>query len=201
MPPKRTDDDSREVAEPTLARGDRDAPHADDRGGEGRAYSTREWETANAPTDPEERRRFRERYSQKTLPDLPKKDGWHRFWATTANASDTPESRARLGYRFLKLSDLEVEGWAQASDGSIKDGAGVDGFVRCREMIGMEIPEVEYQRAMREFHHDLPRDMARDIYVPLQETQERILDAGGKVEFGDGFREMLRYRRADRQFE
>ncbi len=95
---------------------------------------------------------------------------------------------------------MKDSGWAP-EQASVKDGGAVDNVVRWREMVGMEIPEDLYQQGMREWHHDLPRDMARDIYAPLEETAQRISEAGGRVEMGDGFRDMMRFRRADREFE
>lgn len=189
-----------EASDPRMARPDRDAPHDDRRGGENRAYSNRDWEEANRPTDPEKRRAFRERWAQTHLPNLPKKPGMHRCWVSSTHPTDTPARRVALGYRVLTLDDVKGSGW-NPEQASVKDGASVDNVVRWREMVGMEWPEEDYQAYCREFHVDLPRDMARDIYAPLQETADRVREAGGTVELGDGFREMMRFRRADREFE
>lgn len=186
--------------DPRLARPDRDDPHSDARGGDERAYSNRDWEEANRPTDPERRRAFRERWSATHLPNLPKKDGWHRCWVSTNHPTDTVSRRIALGYSVLKLEDVKSSGW-NPEQASVKDGGSADGTVRWREMVGMQVPEEEYQAYMREFHHDAPRDMASSIYDGLNETGERVREAGGKIELGEGFREMSRFRRADRQFE
>lgn len=167
---------------------------------EERAFTRRQWDEANAPTDPERRRRFREKWAQTHLPNLPKKPGFHRCWVSTNHPTDTVARRINLGYRVLTSEDMKGTSWAP-EQASVKDGASVDGTVRWREMVGMECPEELYQEYMREFHHDQPRDMVRDIYEPLQETGERIRDAGGNVTFDEGFREMMRFRRPDKQFE
>jgi hypothetical protein len=189
MPPKNQD-----------ARLDRDAARPDDRGGEDRAFSARDWERENAPTDPARRRAFRERWAQSHLPNLPRKPGWHRCWVSTNHPLDTVARRIAVGYRVIQLEELKTEGWAPEQS-SVKDGGAPDNTVRWREMIGMECSEDDYQAYMREFHHDQPIDMERDIWAPVLAEKERIHDAGGRVEFGEGIRDMLKHRRADRQFE
>lgn len=191
---------TKEAEDPRLARPDRDAPHDDRRGGENRAFSSRDWEEANRPTDPERRRAFREKWSQTLLPNLPPIPGMHVCWVSITHPSDTPARRVALGYSIITLDEVKSSGWAPEAS-SVKDGGTLDGAVRWREMIGMKCPEEDYQSYMREFHHDQPRDMARDIYAPLEETAQRVREAGGRVEMGDGFTEMMRYRRQDKQFE
>lgn len=181
-----------------------DAENEDLRRGEpeqqSRAMSQRQWDEANAPTDPERRRKFREKWAQTHLPNLPKKPGWHRAWVSSQHPTDTIARRVALGYKILTLADVEGTGWAPEQS-SVKDGGNPDNVVRWREMVGVEIPEEEYQAIMREFHHDQPLDMARDIYAPLEDTAARIREGGGRVEMAEGFREMIRHRRSDRQFE
>lgn len=189
-----------ERQDPRMARPDRDEARDDRRGGEERAFSRRDWEQANGPTDPERRRAFREKWAQTHLPNLPLKAGMHRCWVSTNHPTDTPARRIALGYEVIKLDDVRSAGWAPEA-ASVKDGGVLDGAVRWREMIGMQCPEQDYQDYMREFHHDQPRDMARDIYAPLEDTAQRIRDGGGRVELAEGFQEMTRYRRPDRQFE
>lgn len=189
-----------EASDERMARPARDAPRDDTRPGDNRAMSQRDWDTANAPTDPERRRAFREKWSQTHLPNLPKKDGWHRCWASSNHPTDTIARRIALGYRVLTMDDVKGSGW-NPEQSSVKDAAPVDNVVRWREMVGLEIPQDEYLQYMREFHHDQPLDMARDIYAPLQETADRVRDSGGRVELGDGFQEMMRRRRSDTQFE
>jgi hypothetical protein len=181
-------------------RPDRDAPHSDDRSERQREFSNRDWERANEPTDPEKRRKYRERWSATLLPGLPHKEGWHRCWVSTSHSSDTVARRIANGYRVIMVDELTPQGWSPEND-SMKDAKFSDGAARWREMIAMECPEEEYQDYMREFHHDQPLDMVRDIYAPLEETRERIQDAGGRMEFSDGLRNLQKFRRAPRQFE
>ena len=180
-----------EADEPRLSR-------QDNRGD--REFTNRDWAAANAPTDPERRRRLRERLEQTHLPNLPRKEGWHRCWVSTSHSTDTVATRINFGYRTLKKSDMENANWLP-QDNSVKDGSNLDDTVRWREMIGMELPEELYQELMRELHHDLPADRARSIYDPLAEIEERIKEQGGKMELGDGFREMARFVRSPKQFE
>lgn len=186
--------------DPGMARGDRDEPRSDTRPGDNRAFSTRDWEQANAPTDPERRRMMRERWNAAYLPNLPKKEGFHRFWCSSTHPTDTVARRIALGYRVLTLDDVKGTGWAPEQS-SVKDASAPDNVVRWREMVGMECPVDLYLEHLREFHHDQPRDMVRDIYAPLEETADRVRESGGRVEFGEGFQEMARYRRQDFQFE
>lgn len=189
-----------DAVEPRMARPDRDQPHSDSRGGDSRVMSQREWETANAPTDPERRRSFREKWSATHLPNLPLKAGWHRCWVSTNHPTDTPARRIALGYSVLMLDEVKGSSWAPEAD-SVKDGTSVDGAVKWREMIGMQCPESLYQEYMREFHFDQPRDMARDIYAALNQAGDEVRERGGRIELGDGFQEMNKFRRPDRQFE
>lgn len=179
---------------------DRDAPRSDDRGGANREFGNREWEHANAPTDPERRRAFRERWSQTHLPNLPTKDGEHRCWVSTNHPTDTPARRIALGYRVLMLDDVKGQGW-NPEESSVKDGSATDGVVRWREMIGMSCPMEMFLQYMREFHHDQPLDMARDIYGGLEQAAAEVRDRGGRIELGEGLQEMARHRRAPTQFE
>lgn len=148
-------------------------------------YSTRTndrreaWDE-NGPRDPARRRAFREKWMTTYLPNLPKKPGWHRFWASTTNSSDTPQRRLALGYTFVQEKDLMGEGWFPEAE-SVKDGGKLDGAVRWREMIAMEIPEDDYQEMMQEFHYDQPRDAVADIFEPLAELNERGKSQGARV--------------------
>lgn len=196
------DKSENEAGDSRLNHRDRDAGYEDRNAGyNSREMTNADWDHANGPTDPESRRRFRERYAQMLLPNLPHKEGMHRYWATTSHATNTPARLKHLGYSVLTLEQLATEGaqWAP-EDTSIKDAAPVDGIVRWREMVGMECPEALYQQYMREFHHDLPRDMARDIFEPLADMAERVAGRGN-VNFTEDFKDVQRFRRAPKQFE
>lgn len=170
-------------------------------------YSTRTndrreaWDE-NGPRDPARRRAFREKWMTTYLPNLPKKAGWHRFWASTTNSSDTPQRRLALGYRFVQEADLVNEGWFPEAT-SVKDGSRLEGAVKWREMVAMEIPEAQYQEIMQEFHYDMPREAVGDIFEPLAELNERGKSQGARVtmtEDLDGIRQMYR-RSRPREFE
>lgn len=181
---------------------DRDDPYPDRRRGfSSRDNDPRDWEE-NGPTDPERRRAFRERWQQTYLPNLPKKDGWHRCWVSTTHPTDTPARRLGLGFRPIRIDDLDAAGWVPEA-ASVKDGGPLDGVVKWREMIGMECPEELYQQYMREFHYDLPREAVSDIFEPLAEIDERGRRQGARVtmtEDLDAIRQMYR-RRAPTHFE
>lgn len=175
-----------------------------ERDGEDREYSNRDWEVENAPSDPERRRKFRERWAQTYLPNLPTKPGWHRCWVNSKHSTDTVPSRIARGYQLVKAEDLKTQGWNYAEYNSDRDaGTTSDGNVHWREMIAMEIPEDMYQEAMREFHHDEPYEMARDIMEPFTdgEVNGRIREAGGRIDMAGGSKDMIRFRRPPRQFE
>jgi hypothetical protein len=187
MAPK---DKTEEAAEPRMSRD------------EGRVeFSNQQWKQANAPTDPERRARLRARLEQTHLPNLPHREGWHRCWVSTSHSTDTVSTRLNFGYTLLSKKKLQEEGAWNPHTHSSKDADSVDDTVRWREMIGMELPEDLYQELMRELHHDLPRDRARGIYDPLADMEERIRDSGGRMELGDGFKEMMKFQRAPKQFE
>lgn len=192
--------DKAPAADERMARPDRDAPHDDRRAGSTREFTNRDWAQANAPTDPERRRAFRERWAQTHLPNLPKKEGWHRCWVSTNHPTDTPARRIALGYEVIKLEDIRGAGWAPEAS-SIKDGSSVDGAVRWREMIGMQCTEDDFQNFMREFHHDQPLDMVKDIYGNLEQASAEVRERGGRIEIGEGLTEMVRFRRPPQQFE
>ncbi len=202
MSPLDTQSEYGEPQDTRMNHRDRDADYASrDQDRSSREFSNSDWDDANAPTDPESRRRFRERYAQTHLPNLPKKNGWHRYWASGSHATNTPERLKTLGYRVLTTQQLNDEGAAWTPEAaSVKDAAAVDGVVRWREMVGMECPEQLYQQYMREFHHDLPRDMARDIFEPLQDIAERVAGRGN-VNFTEDFKDVQRFRRPPKQFE
>jgi hypothetical protein len=204
---KRVNDDmTAEGAEQTdsrMSRRDRDEGFEDRNAGYNtREFSNRDWDNANGPTDPARRRAYREKWAQTHLPNLPVRDGWHRCWVSINHPTDTPARRLALGYRIITLEQLKTEGTSWAPEAaSVKDAGSIEGAVRWREMVGMECTEDDYQEYMREFHHDQPRDMARDIYEPLMALQERAGDAGGRITVGDGFKEMQKFRRSPKQFE
>lgn len=181
---------------------DRDASYGDRDNYSTRSGDRREAWDENGPRDPARRRAFREKWMTTYLPNLPKKEGWHRFWASTTNSSDTPQRRLALGYTFVSEEELMGEGWFPEAQ-SVKDGSALNGAVRWREMIAMQIPEDQYQEIMQEFHYDMPREAVADIFEPLAELHERGKSQGARVtmtEDLDAIRKSFRNNRP-KQFE
>jgi len=177
----------------------RDEPHGSEERTREREFTRAEWEQAKENTDPERRARIREVLSQTLLPGLPKRDGWHRCWVSTTHPSDTPHRRQQLGYQFVMYDDVREAGWA-SDQNAVKDGSG-KGAVMWREMVAMEVPDVEFLAIMRELHHDAPRDMARGITDGLEELAASAKEKGGRVTLDSGFGEIGEFVRPPRQFE
>ena len=177
----------------------RGEPHGiEERMGE-REFTRAEWEKAKEDTDPERRARIREVLSQTLLPGLPKRNGWHRCWVSPTHPSDTPHRRHQLGYKFVMYDDVREAGWA-SDQNAVKDGTG-KGAVMWREMVAMEVPDVEFLAIMRELHHDAPRDMARGITDGLEELAASAKEKGGRVTLDSGFGEIGEFVRPPRMFE
>ena len=187
--------------EPTTPKGDdeRLVRHEDGRDGGRRdnedygdhEMTSREREQASQMTDPQRRREIRERYEQQVLPSVPNKRGFHRCWVSTTHPVDTPERRLRAGYVFVREDDVRDGGW-MADRAAIKDAEQVDGKVRWRELVLMEIPMDDYVAYMREFHHDMPYDMTQGIFSNLDELNDKAKAKGGKVTLEQGMEDLRR---------
>jgi hypothetical protein len=153
--------------------------------------ATRAREQDHQLTDPERRRAIQRRVEQLVLPSLPEKGGWHRCWVSTTHPLDTPERRLRAGYTFVREDDVRGSGW-MADRAAIKDAEQVEGKVRWRELVLMEIPVVEYNEYMREFHHDMPYDMTQGIFSGLDEMGDKAKSKGGKVTLEEGMEQLRR---------
>ncbi len=179
----------------------RDSSMYEARGEHDRFYNNEDWERAAARTDPERRRQIREMFDEAILPKLPKKDGWHRIWASTTHNNDTPQKRLRLGYRFMTLDQAREEEW-HADEFAVKDATSVySGCLMHREMIAMETPEENFNDIMRELHHDAPMDQSRGIYEGLMAAGEQIRDAGGRTTMAPGMETLRAFTRPPKQFE
>jgi hypothetical protein len=166
-----------------------------------RSFTAEDWERAEMTTDPERRRQIRELFQNRTLPNLPMRQGWHRCWVSTTNQNDTPQARTRLGYTFCRPEQLKSEGW-DADEYAVKDAANMwSGCTMWREMIAMEIPEDDFLAIMRELHHDMPYEQARGIYDSLDAAGEEIRDRGGRTVVSEGMKKMRQFTRPPRQFE
>lgn len=163
--------------------------------------TTREREIAAERTDPERRRKLREKYDQRVLPTIPERQGWHRCWVSTTHPMDTPSARQRMGYRFVKMDDLRDADWVTDKN-AVKDGQ-YDGAVRWRELVLMELPTSEYVDYMREFHHDAPQDQAQGIFEQLDELSDRARSKGGRITLEEGMADLRRRIQSPpaRQFE
>jgi hypothetical protein len=129
-------------------------------------------------TDSERLDLLRRANFQTALPDLPKIPGWHVFWATTTNRNDPIHGRLRLGYEFIKPSD--VPGFESYS---LKTGD-YAGCIGVNEMIAMKLPLHLYEAYMRENHHDEPYRQQEAIYNESFAANEQALQSarrGGKA--------------------
>ena len=179
----------------------RDGGFDEVRGGRERVFDNDDWERAAGPTDPEVRRQIREVFDDTLLPNLPRKNGWHRCWVSTTHNNDTPQRRVRLGYRFIRYDEVKAEGGG-SDEYAVKDASNVfAGCVMWREMVAMETPEERFTAIMRELHHDQPMEQARGIYENLAAAGEEVTDRGGRVTMAPGMETLKAYTRPPRQFE
>ena len=169
--------------------------------GRGDTWNNDEWDEAAAASDPEKRARIREMLQDSVLPNLPRKDGFHRCWVSTTHNIDTPQRRLRMGYWFYKLDDARKEQW-HADEYSVTDSGSVySGCIMWREMVAMEIRYEDYCMIMREVHHDMPMDQARSIYENLDAAGQQVRDMGGRTTMTPGMETLRQFTRPPRQFE
>src|SRR5262245_61932687 len=138
--------------------------------------------------DLERRRKLREMWDERILPDLPHSAEWHRCWVSTSHPIDTPQRRRRFGYRFVKMDDVRALGWS-ADVLAVKDGQ-FEGAVMWRELIAMEIPQQTYEDYMMIYHFDMPQEQARGIVDNLDALDDRIRGKGGRVELESAMEDM-----------
>src|SRR5262245_39365017 len=55
--------------------------------------------------DYERRRKLREMWDERILPNLPDSNQMHRCWVSTTHPIDTVQRRKRFGYRFVAMDD------------------------------------------------------------------------------------------------
>lgn len=171
------------------------------RGGPRDTWSNDEWDEAAAASDPEKRQRIREMLTDSVLPNLPRKDGFHRCWVSTTHNIDTPQRRLRLGYWFYKLEDARKEEW-HADEYAVNDSQSVyAGCIMWREMVAMEIRYEDYCMIMREVHHDMPMDQARSIYESIDAAGQQVRDMGGRTTMAPGMESLRQFTRPPKQFE
>lgn len=164
-------------------------------------WSNDEWDEAAAASDPEKRQRIRDMLTDSVLPNLPRRDGFHRCWVSTTHNIDTPQRRLRLGYWFYKLEDAQKEQW-HADEYAVTDAQSVyKGCIMWREMVAMEIRYEDYCMIMREVHHDMPMDQARSIYESMDAAGQQVRDMGGRTTMAPGMETLRQITRPPRQFE
>ena len=114
-------------------------------------------------TDDERLNEFRKSFYQSVLPDLPKLDGFHTCWLTTANSRDPLAARFRLGYEPIRAED--VPGWEYLS---MKTGD-YPGCIGVNELIACKLPLDLYEAFMYEAHHVQPLSEEQKISTELVE--------------------------------
>jgi hypothetical protein len=129
-------------------------------------------------TDLERVAMLRKSLFQASLPDLPKRPGYHRCWLTTQNPRDPVHGRIRLGYTLLRAVDVpEFESLGMKTG----DYAGCIGV---NEMIAAELPIHLYEAFMRECHFDEPLRQEESIYNDALSVGEQAAQAarrGGRM--------------------
>lgn len=140
--------------------------------------------------DLERRRKLRELWDERILPDLPDNTEWHRCWVSTNHPIDTPQRRKRFGYRFVPVDDVRAQGWSADME-AVKDGQ-FSGCVMWRELVGMEIPMQTYFDYMHIYHFDMPQEQARSIVENLDALDDRMRGKGGRVELEEAMETMRR---------
>jgi hypothetical protein len=136
---------------------------------ESRALQSRDVTSNRELTDHERRDAFRQSFFQSHLPDLPKIEGFHVCWLTTANVQDPIHARLRYGYELLEADDFP--GWGHVKSAP---NSAFPGKIMVNEMIAAKLKLSLYQDYMREVHHDRPLEEAARIRNDAQEVVEGI---------------------------
>jgi len=132
-------------------------------------------------------------WQQVALPAPPKVAGWHFFWASTTNSTDTVHRRVKLGYQLVKRSELPDFKVEKAQAGEYAD------YFTCNEMLLMKLPEDIYQDIMQVFHHDAPLDEERSIREQVESRRQELNNKAGRdviQSAGDGLEQLGSTRRA-----
>jgi hypothetical protein len=120
----------------------------------------------------ERRKMWKDEWTQRALPDVPKIKGWHLCWLSTTNSYDSIDKRMRLGYVPVKAEEVgEFENFR------VKAGEHI-GYVACNKMLLFKIPIDVYQDIMTHFHHDAPLEDAEKIRTQAEAPVGR--DSSGK---------------------
>lgn len=121
---------------------------------------------------------LRRTFFQSALPDLPKIEGHHCFWATTQNPRDPIHGRLRLGYSLIQADEIPGFEHIGIKDGPYKGAIGVN------EMVAMKLPNHLYEAFMRSVHFEAPMQEEEAIYNNAMEVAEEAQQSarrGGKM--------------------
>ena len=121
-------------------------------------------------------------WTQTALPNVPDIPGWHLCWLSTTNSYDTIDKRIRLGY--VPVMADELPGFENYR---VKAGEHV-GHISCNEMLLFKLPMDIYQKVMRHFHYQKPREAAEAILERMEDMQGQD-SSGHKLlrQEGEGF--------------
>lgn len=148
--------------------------------------------TAADRTTPEDERPTQLRrnpWDSQSLPTLPKKPGWHWFWATTTNQSDPIQGRLQMGYVLAKPEDVPGCEFLSLKSGEF------EGAIAVNEMILLMLPENLYRHYMKTMHHDMPLSEDERIRAMLETIKDQARDSQGQPlirDVGDGTEELMR---------
>lgn len=153
---------------------------ASDPARESRAALDRVAKEARELSDDDRIEMFQQQFFQSALPDLPKIDGYHTCWLTTANPRDSIQARMRLGYEPIKSSD--VPGWEYAT---LKTGE-YAGLIGVNEMLAFKLPMRLYLAFMKEAHFAAPQREDEKLQAMVDTLKDQIESKGGRIIEGDG---------------
>jgi hypothetical protein len=120
---------------------------------------------------------FRQQFFQSALPDIPRIEGYHVCWLTTANPRDPIHSRVRLGYEPVTTKD--IPGWEFPS---LKTGEWA-GCIGVNEMVAFKLPLPLYEQYMRINHHEQPLAEEQKLSASIRQMEAEMRQASrGAVE-------------------
>lgn len=158
-----------------LVSNDSYARYEDDGGRQDREHNERDY------SDAERLEMFRLQMFQNMLPSLPKMEGWHLCWLTTANPRDSIQKRLQLGYELLTPDMLP--GWEH----SVVPGGEFGGCIGVNEMVAARLPLRLYELYMTEAHHNAPLAEEGKLTATLDAIREQAKGAKTQVFAEEGF--------------
>jgi hypothetical protein len=135
---------------------------------------------------------------QNSLPNPPKRDGWHFFWASTTNTWTPIQMYIRLGFKFVLPEEVPEMSTMKAHSATFSTDV-----VQCNEMILMKTPIERWRRIMKKWHHDDPKSEAERLKVNVELLKRDVgADSQGNPlvrEEGDGISSLTDTPRTDRR--